>query len=76
MVTLFVNVGRKDKVRPGDIVGALTASSQVLGDQIGKITVFDKFAYVSVKQENAQDALVILSGGKIKGREIKARRLR
>ena len=76
MVTLFVNVGRKDKVRPGDIVGALTASSQVLGDQIGKITVFDKFAYVSVKQENAKDALVILSGGKIKGREIKARRLR
>ncbi len=76
MVTLFVNVGRKDKVRPGDIVGALTASNQVLGDQIGKITVFDKFAYVSVKQENAKDALVILSGGKIKGREIKARRLR
>ena len=75
MVTLFLNVGRKDKVRPGDIVGSLTASHQISGEQVGKITVFDKYAYVAVKQENAKDALAILSGGKIKGREIKARRL-
>jgi len=76
MVTLFVNGGRKDKVRPGDLLGALTASGEIAGSQIGKITLFDKVAYVAVEQEVARSALNILSDGKIKGRKFRVRRLR
>ena len=75
MVTLFVNAGRKEKLRAGDLLGALTASGEILGDQIGKITLFDKIAYVAVQQQIAKKALAILTDGKIKGRKIRVRRL-
>ena len=75
MVTLFVNSGRKAKLRAGDLLGALTASGEIHGDQIGKITLFDKIAYVAVQQQIAKKALAILTDGKIKGRKIRVRRL-
>lgn len=76
MVTLFINAGRKEKLRPGDLLGALTASGEIAGEQIGKIKLFDKVAYVAVEQEVAKLALTILSEGKIKGRKFRARLLR
>lgn len=76
MVTLFVNGGRKDKVRAGDLLGALTAGSALEGDQIGKINIFDKISYIAVEQKAAKQALAILSDGKIKGRKFRVRRLR
>lgn len=76
MVTLFVNGGRKDKLRAGDLLGALTANKEVDGAQIGKITIFDKIAYVAVAQESAGTALQLLTDGKIKGRKFRVRRLR
>lgn len=76
MVTLGINGGRKDKVRAGDILGALTGNTSLPGKQIGKIDIFDKYAYVAVEQAIAKQALEILSEGKIKGRKFKVRRLR
>jgi len=76
MVTLFVNGGRKDKIRAGDLLGALTAGGALTGGQIGKITLFDTFAYVAVEQQAAKTALTILSDGKIKGRNFRVQRLR
>lgn len=76
MITLFVNGGRKDKVRAGDLLGALTATSEIAGDQIGKITLFDRVSYVAVEQAVAKLALSVLTEGKIKGRKFKARLLR
>lgn len=76
MVTLLVNAGRKEKVRAGDLLGALTASGQLKGEQIGKITLFDKVAYVAVEQKVAKQALTLLTDGKIKGRKFRVRRLR
>jgi len=76
MTTLGINGGRKDKVRAGDILGALTASKDIQGNQIGKIDIFDKYAYVAVEQAIAKQALEILSEGKIKGRKFKVCRLR
>ncbi len=73
---LFVNGGRKEKVRAGDLLGALTASGEITGAQIGKITLFDKIAYVAVEQQVAKLALTILADGKIKGRKFRVRRLR
>ena len=76
MVTLCINSGRKDKMRPGDILGALTANEQLSGKQIGKIDLFDNFTYVAIEQQIAKQALKILSEGKIKGRKCRVRKLR
>lgn len=74
--TLHINAGKKDKIRPGDIVGALTADGALNKDQIGKITVLDKKSYVAIAREHARVALDVLSNGKIKGRRFRIRTLR
>ena len=76
MVTLCINGGRREKIRPGDILGALTANTALSGKQIGKIDIFDIIAYVAVEQAIAKQALKILTEGKIKGRKFRVRRLR
>lgn len=76
MVTLCINGGRKEKVRAGDILGALTANTALAGQQIGKIDIFDHFAYVATERSIAKQALKILSEGKIKGRKFRVRKLR
>ncbi len=75
MVTLCINGGRKNKLRAGDILGALTANTSIPGKQIGKIDLFDSLAYVAVERPAAKQALKILSEGKIKGRKFRARKL-
>lgn len=72
MVTLQIRGGRKDKIRPGDIVGALTANAEITGDQIGKISIGDKTSFVAVQRNLAKPALGTLSEGKIKGRKYRA----
>jgi ATP-independent RNA helicase DbpA len=76
MVTLEINGGRKDKVRAGDILGALTANQQFPAKQIGKIDIFDHQTCVAVDRPIAKQALRVLSEGKIKGRKFKVRKLR
>ena len=76
MVTLCVNAGRKDKIRAGDILGALTANTSLPGKQIGKIDIADNLAYVAVERPVARQALKILTEGKIKGRKFRVRKLR
>ena len=76
MVTLCINGGRKDKVRAGDILGALTANTSLPAKQIGKIDIFDNISYVAVERPVAKQALKILSEGKIKGRKFRVRKLR
>ena len=76
MVTLCINGGRKNKVRAGDILGALTANSSLPGKQIGKIDIADSHAWVAVERPVAKQALKILTEGKIKGRKFRVRKLR
>ena len=76
MTTLRIHAGRKDKLRPGDILGALTSNTELNGAQIGKIKLFDKIAFVAVDSDIAKLALAILESGKIKGRSFRIRRLR
>jgi len=75
METLFINAGRKDKIRAGDILGALTANTELSGKLIGKIDILDKMSYVAVERKVARQALKILLDGKIKGRKIRVRKL-
>ncbi len=75
MVTLRISAGRKNKVRAGDILGALTKNTNLPGKQIGKIDIFDIVSYVAVEHAIAKQALTILSEGKIKGRKFRVRKL-
>ncbi len=75
MVTLRIEGGRKQKVRPGDIVGALTGSGGVAASQLGKIDLFDMCAYVAVEEHVAKKALRKLGGGKLKGRSFRVRKV-
>ena len=74
MVTLWIDGGRKDKVRPGDILGALTSATGIEGSDVGKIDVFDAHAYVAIKKNSVDKALVCLKNGKIKGRNFMVRK--
>jgi len=75
MTTLLIDGGKKQKVRPGDILGALTGENGISGKDVGKIHIFDHRAYVAVKQSVAKAALKKLNDGKLKGRTFRVRRL-
>ena len=76
MATLLIDGGKKQKVRPGDILGALTGSNGIPGAQVGKIDIFDNRAYVAVHIDAAKPALKKLTQGKLKGRSFRVRRIR
>ncbi|MEO2278907.1 ATP-dependent RNA helicase DbpA [Pseudoalteromonas pernae] len=75
MVTIQIDGGKKSKLRPGDILGALTANNALKGDQIGKIKVTAISSYVAVERKLANTALKTISEGKMKGRNFRARKL-
>ncbi|GAB3383314.1 ATP-dependent RNA helicase DbpA [Lysobacter fragariae] len=75
-VTLRIDAGRGDKLRPGDIVGAITGDAGGLpADAIGKIDVFATRSYVAILRNHADKALKRLQEGKIKGRKFRVRRI-
>ncbi|WP_028230376.1 ATP-dependent RNA helicase DbpA [Paraburkholderia mimosarum] len=73
METLQILGGKKDKIRPGDVLGALTGEAGFSGTQIGKINVTDFSTYVAVERSIARDALRKLNAGKVKGKKVRAR---
>jgi ATP-independent RNA helicase DbpA len=75
MRTLAIAGGRKNKLRPGDIVGTLTAGGKLSGDDIGDIDVGDFTAYVAVKREYAEVALEQIKSRTIKGKNFRVRKL-
>ena len=75
MGTLRIDAGRSDKLRPGDIVGALTGEAGLKADAIGKIDVFATRSYVAIARGQLDKALARLQAGRIKGRNFRVRRL-
>jgi ATP-dependent RNA helicase DbpA len=75
MTTLCIDGGKKDKLRPGDIIGSLTKDAGLDFEKIGKIDMFEFCAYVAVDPSIAKVALKHLQDGKLKGRKFRARRL-
>jgi ATP-dependent RNA helicase DbpA len=75
MVTVQILGGRKEKIRPGDVLGALTGDAGFEGSQIGKINVTDFHTYVAVERQIAGKAVARLNAGKVKGKKVKARLL-
>jgi ATP-independent RNA helicase DbpA len=75
MATLQILGGRKEKIRPGDVLGALTKDAGLPGAQIGKINVNEFSTYVAVAHEIAAAALRALNDRPVKGKKVKARLL-
>ena len=75
MVTLQILGGRKEKIRPGDVLGALTGEAGYTREEVGKITVTDQSTYVAVARNIAHEAVRKLSAGKVKGKTVKVRAL-
>jgi len=73
MATLHIQGGRKEKIRPGDVLGALTADLGYTREQVGKIDVNEFSTYVAVERGIAHKAASRLNAGRIKGRSVKVR---
>ena len=75
LVTLQISGDKKDKLRPGDIVGALTRDNKLTMADIGKINVQNQWSFVTVKTGAAKHALALINNDKIKGKRFRARAL-
>ena len=75
MTTLRIDAGRTDKLRPGDIVGALTGDAGLPVAAVGKIDVYATRSYVAIARAQSSNALARLQAGKIKGRKFRVRQL-
>ncbi len=75
MVTLRLDAGRSEKMRPGDILGALTGDAGLPAAAVGKIDVFATRSYVAIRRAEAAQALSRLRAGKVKGRSVRITRL-
>jgi ATP-independent RNA helicase DbpA len=68
-ITLVIEGGKKDKVRAGDLLGALTGDAGLSGDDIGKIDIYERQSYVAIKSKFIDQAHKKLQHGKIKGKK-------
>ncbi len=73
MATLQIVGGRKEKIRAGDVLGALTGEAGFTREQVGKINVNEFSTYVAVERSIAKQAVAKLSSGRVKGRSVKVR---
>ncbi len=71
MATLRIDAGRSDKLRPGDVVGALTGEAGLHREAIGRIDVFATRSYVAIDRRHAARTLAALRAGRIKGRRFR-----
>jgi ATP-dependent RNA helicase DeaD len=70
-VRLYVGLGEKDNIRPGDIVGAIAGEAGLSGDQVGKIEIRDSFSVVEVPSDAAERIIKSLNGTTVKGRSVR-----
>lgn len=70
MVRLFINIGKKQRVRPGDILGAIAGESGMDGKLIGTIDMYDKYTFVEAPREYAREVLNAMKNVKIKGKTV------
>ena len=73
MITLCIQGGKKDKLRPGDLLGALTGAGGLAFEQVGKINITEFRSYVALERKIAKQAFAQLSSGNIKGRRFRMR---
>ena len=70
MVRLFINAGKKNKIRAKDIVGAIANEAGIPGKTLGEIAIFDEYTFVDVPNEFVRDILHGMKHAKIKGKRV------
>lgn len=70
MVRLFINIGKNQRVRPGDILGAVAGESNIPGKLVGAIDMYDNYTFVEVPSEYGKDVLKAMKKAKIKGKSV------
>ena len=70
MARLFINIGKNQNVKPGDILGAIAGESGMPGKMVGSIDMYDKYTFVEVPRESADTVLQAMKDVKIKGKNI------
>ncbi len=70
MVRLFINIGKSQKVKPKDILGAIAGETKMPGRLVGAIDVYDKYTFVEVPKDSAKAVLKAMKNVKIKGKAI------
>ena len=70
MVRLFINIGKAQKVKAKDILGAIAGETNIPGNLVGAIDLYDKYTFVEVPKENAAEVLKAMKNVKIKGKTI------
>lgn len=70
MVRLFINIGKKQKVKPGDVLGAIAGESGMPGKLVGAIDMYDRYTFVEVPREYGREVLHAMANAKIKGQII------
>ena len=76
LTTLQIDAGKKNKIRPGDLLGALTKDAGLAGSQVGKINIFSNESFIAIEREVLSQALRYFKNGRVKGRRVKARELK
>jgi ATP-dependent RNA helicase DeaD len=70
---LWVGVGKKDNVRPGDVLGAIVGEAKLAADRVGKIEVRELYCLVEIQAEDAERVVRALTGTTLRGRRVTAR---
>jgi ATP-dependent RNA helicase DeaD len=70
MVRLFINIGNKQNVSPGDIVGAIAGETSISGNLVGLIDIYDRYTFVEVPRDDAKEVLMVMKNNRIKGKSI------
>ena len=73
-VRLFVGAGRRDGIRPGDLVGAVTGEAGVRSDSLGAIQITDTFSLIEVPERLADQIIVAMRGATLRGKKVAVRR--
>ncbi|ROS04606.1 ATP-dependent RNA helicase DbpA [Sinobacterium caligoides] len=73
-ISLELQAGKRDKIRPGDLLGALTAQGGIQGSAVGNIAIYPNVSYIAIAKSDANRALKMLTEGRIKGRRFRARK--
>ena len=70
MVRLFINIGKSQRIRPGDILGAVAGEAKIPGKLVGAIDMYDNYTFVEIPQEYGKDVLRGMKNVKIKGKSV------
>ncbi len=73
MTRLFINAGRMDGIRPGDLVGAIAGETGIEGSAIGSIDIFSRYSFVEVPDRHGDRVIKSMTGAQVRGRDVMAR---